>query len=77
MKRQEQVAAEMYAAAQRANQISDRYVLLTVMFASVLFFGGIDGMVRSTWLRKLLFIIAVITLVATMGVLTTMPICWE
>jgi hypothetical protein len=77
MKRQEQVAADMYAAAQRANQISDRYVLLTVMFASVLFFGGIDAMVRSPWLRKLLFIIAMTTLVLTMIVLTTMPICWE
>ena len=36
-------SATTYEAAERSNQLSDTYVLLTVLFAAVLFFGGISG----------------------------------
>ena len=39
--RQEELAAKAMAAAREARRFSDDYVLLTVVFASVLFFGGI------------------------------------
>lgn len=47
VKRQEGQSAQEYARAMQANQTSDTYVLLTVLFASVLFFGGIAGTVDS------------------------------
>ena len=40
-KRADEEQARMMAAAQKANHISDDYVILTVRFAAVLFFGGI------------------------------------
>src|SRR5262249_34269114 len=48
---QEALSDEHHAAAQQANGASDNYLLLTVMFASVLFFGGIGGTFQSRWLR--------------------------
>ena len=39
--RQEEPAAKAMAASREARRCSDDYVLLTVIFASVLFFGGI------------------------------------
>jgi signal transduction histidine kinase len=41
--RLEEQAAQKSAEADQANQQSDQYVLLTVIFAMVLFFGGISG----------------------------------
>jgi hypothetical protein len=41
--RLEAVATQKTAEADLANQQSDQYVLLTVIFAMVLFFGGISG----------------------------------
>ena len=40
-----QVADKLFKQASEENEISDRYVLLTVIFASVLFFAGINGKV--------------------------------
>ena len=51
-KRLEELATEQFSAAQHANETSDTYVLLTVMFASVLFFGG--------WLFKIMILVALI-----------------
>lgn len=65
------------AAAQEANRNSDNYVLLTVMFASVLFFGGITGTIDSPWLRKTLGILALAFFMGTVTFLATMPICHE
>jgi hypothetical protein len=74
-KRQEELAAQEYAAATEANQISDTYVLLTVMFAAVLFFGGIAGMAESRRLRIIILTIALALFVVTVVFLATMPIC--
>jgi hypothetical protein len=37
----------IFLRASRANQTSDNYILLTVIFASVLFFGGVSGKFKS------------------------------
>jgi hypothetical protein len=61
-----QLAAESFARASAANQISDNYVLLTVIFASVLFFGGISGKFRTRVID--LAILTIATLVFLVGV---------
>src|SRR5438132_180411 len=75
--RQQSEAEKMEAAARQANQFSDQYVLLTVLFATVLFFGGISGTFRSRRLQLTAFAIAVLLFVVTVVGLGTMPICNE
>ena len=59
------------------NTNSDTYVLLTVLFATVLFFGGIAGTVDSRRLRITILTIALAFFGVTVVVLATMPICRE
>lgn len=75
--RQEAESADHMRIAQQANGNSDRYVLLTVAFASVLFFGGISGMIESRRLRMVIFSVSVIFFMATIVALLAMPICRE
>jgi len=72
-------AVTMHDAAQVANQHSDTYVLLTVLFASVLFFGGIAGTINndSRRLRWAMQLMAVVLFLITTGFMFTMPICRE
>lgn len=65
------------AAAEHANANSDRYVLLTVLFASVLFFGGIAGTLDSHRVRVAVLAFAIVFFVVTLAVLTSMPLCKE
>jgi hypothetical protein len=76
-KRHDERFAQEHAAAERANQNGDTYVLLTVLFASVLFFGGIAGTVDSRRLRITILAIALALFIVTVGFLATMPICHE
>jgi hypothetical protein len=64
-------------AAQHANEAADRYVLFTVLFASVLFFGGIGGTFRSDRLKSAAFVIAIVLFLGTVVAVGTMPICKE
>ena len=68
-------ASGLRAEAQRAGNNGDTYVLLTLMFASVLFFGGITGTFRSRRLRIGLASIACVLFLVTVGSLTGMPVC--
>lgn len=70
-------AAREYAAAMHANQTSDAYVLLTVLFASVLFFGGIAGTLESRRLRVVILGIALVLFLVTIVWLAGMPVCNE
>jgi hypothetical protein len=76
-KRADQEQARMMAAAQRASRASDEYVLLTVRFAAVLFFGGIVSTFESRRLRCSVFLLAVGLFTLTTIVLATLPICRE
>ena len=69
--------SQEFAAAQHANSSSDTYVLLTVLFAMVLFFGGIAGTVDSRRLRVTILAIALAVFAVTVTALATMPICRE
>jgi hypothetical protein len=75
--RQEELAAKAMAASREARRCSDDYVLLTVIFASVLFFGGIARAFDSRRLRIVLAAMAVLLFLGTLAALTTMPICHE
>ena len=75
--RQEELAANGMAAAREARGFSDDYVLLTVVFASVLFFGGIARAFDSRPLRTVLAALAVLLFLGTLVALTTMPVCHE
>ncbi len=76
-KRFEALSAKEYESAEIANEASDTYVLLTVAFTSVLFFGGVGGSFRSGRLRISFFAIALAVFAVTIFFLSTMPICHE
>ncbi len=60
-----------------ARQFSDNYVLQTVLFTSVLFFGGIARAFDSRRVRLALAGLAGVLFMATVAGLLTMPICCE
>ncbi len=71
------LSAKEHVAAEEANEASDTYVLLTVAFTSVLFFGGIGGSLQSRRLRISFFVIALALFVVTVVFLGTVPLCTE
>lgn len=73
--RKDAEAANLIAEGQQANHNADRYVLLTVLFASTLFFGGIAGMVESRRLKMIVFCVSVALFLGTMTALAMMPVC--
>jgi hypothetical protein len=68
------LADEKAAAARDANQNGDNYVLTMVLFASVLFFGGVSSKMASNRNRLLMLGFGVIVLIAGIVILTTLPI---
>ncbi|CAN5524625.1 hypothetical protein BH11PLA2_BH11PLA2_22060 [soil metagenome] len=60
-----------------ANATSDRYTLLTVLFATVLFFAGISSTVHLIFLRRILLVLAGLLFVATLISLSGLPYCRE
>jgi hypothetical protein len=74
---QDEEAGRQMRVAQEANETSDTYVLLTVLFASVLFFGGIGASFESRRLRIFMALLALVLFTVTVGFLATMPICRE
>jgi hypothetical protein len=75
--RQQEQATEKFAAAQQAHHTSDTYVLFTVMFAFVLFFGGLSTTLDWFHLRTIMLTLALTLFVVTVAFLATMPICHE
>jgi hypothetical protein len=69
-----EVAEQRLQEAEAANQTSDNYVLLTVMFASVLFFGGISTKFDMFKIRVALIAFAFLIFAAGIVVLATYPI---
>jgi hypothetical protein len=60
--------------AQQANQNSDNYVLMTVLYASVLFSGGIITKFSTAKLRLLVLVAGLIIFSVTTAILFTLPI---
>jgi len=61
--------------ANAAGNHGDTYVLLTLMFASVLFFGGITGTFDGRRVRLMLTAIALVMFTVTLIRVATMPVC--
>ena len=57
-----------------ASQIADRYVLLTVLFASVLFFGGISGKFKSQIIDLSMLALGLMMFLIILAVLISYPI---
>lgn len=68
------LADEELLRANTANDISDRYVLLTVIFASVLFFGGISGKFQSKQVDVAMLLLAAVVFLVGVGILITYPV---
>ena len=73
--RQQERGARAFALAQEIDQISDTYVLLTVLFASILFFAGMAGTFNSSRIEVTFGVIAVVLFVAVLSYMLTMPRC--
>ena len=57
-----------------SNQRSDNYVLLAVLFASVLFFAGICTKFKRTWMQIAFLTLAIVILSGAGGILFTFPV---
>ena len=60
--------------ARNANRISDKYILFTVIFASVLFFAGIATKFQSRRLKAVILAIGWIVYCSAVGWLITLPV---
>ncbi|MBK8048310.1 MAG: hypothetical protein IPK16_15015 [Anaerolineales bacterium] len=67
-------AEDESALADAANDTSDHYILLTVIFASVLFFGGISGKFQSKFIDLAMLVMAGTVFLVALGVLATYPV---
>lgn len=76
-KRLSEESAQKLKEAEQSNQYSDHYVMLTVLFTSVMFFGGISTQIASPRYKITLLIIGGIVLCATLGLVCTYPIALE
>lgn len=70
-------AAKIRGEMETANQNANNYVLLTVRFASVLFLGGIAGMMQTRRLRNIVLVIALVLFCLTAFSFTSMPVRWR
>lgn len=70
---QEQADA-LFQKGQRANEISDRYISITVILAAALFFGGIGQVFRTLPVRVALLCIAAGSCVWGLLILTALPV---
>ena len=69
-----QEAEASTAEAIEANQTGDKYVLTTVLFASVLFFAGIGTKFQRRWIKAALLLFGFTAFVAGVIILSTFPI---
>ncbi len=67
-------AEELADSARAANQRGDNYVLVTILYALVLFFAGISSKMDTARARGFLLGVAIVVLVGTTIVVATMPI---
>lgn len=69
-----EIAEQKLDEAREANQRSDNYILLTVLFASVLFFGGVSTKFDTFRVRVALIALAMVIFTATFITAATYPV---
>ena len=70
----EGVAITESTAAESAGEISDRYLIFTIIFAATLFFGGISGKFNWQVIDVTVLILGALALFAGIAVLLSTPI---
>jgi hypothetical protein len=75
--RQQTIAEQAGLRSREARRYSDNYVLLTVLFASVLFFAGIGRAFESPRLSTALSLLSLTLFLVTICSMAMMPICHE
>ncbi len=76
-KRLGEESAQKFDEARQANENSDNYVMLTVLFTSVLFFGGISTQFESPRYSIAILVLGAFVLCVALGVVCTYPIARE
>lgn len=76
-KRLSEESGQKFDEARQANENSDNYVMLTVLFASVMFFGGISTQFESPRYSIAMLALGALVLCAAIGVVCTYPIAFE
>lgn len=76
-KRLNEESAQKFEDAKQANENSDRYIMLTVLFASVMFFSGISTQFETPRSKIALLVIGAFVLCAALGMVCTYPIAYE
>jgi hypothetical protein len=76
-KRLNEESAQKFEDAKQANENSDRYIMLTVLFASVMFFSGISTQFETPRSKIALIVIGVFVLCTALGMVCTYPIALE
>ena len=71
--RWEQVATQEASLADSANGVSNRYLLFTIIFASVLFFAGVSGKCQWNVIDSVLLILGAMTLIGGVTGLLWLP----
>jgi hypothetical protein len=71
--RWEQTSNKESAAADRAGEISSRYLLFTIVFASVLFFAGVGGKFKSQMLDLSVLVLGALTLLTGLVIMLLSP----
>jgi uncharacterized membrane protein len=69
-----QEEATKFTEARKANEISDDYLLLTVVFGVALFLGGITAVFRGRRIRAIMLALSVITITATAIFMAFLPL---
>ena len=72
--RWEEIAIAKAESADKADKISDRYLVFTIIFASVLFFGGISGKFRWQLIDVVVLVLGALTLLIGLAILLVSPI---
>lgn len=70
----EQLTVEKFSEANAANETADNYVLLTVIFAMVLFFTGISSNFQPGVVQNMMVILASLSFVVGLGFLMRLPV---
>lgn len=73
-KRLSEEAAQKFEDAKQANENSDKYIMLTVLFASVLFFGGVSTQFENSSYRIAMLAIGAFVLSVALVLLVSYPV---
>jgi hypothetical protein len=70
----EETAIKEFALSDRANEMADRYLMFTIIYACVLFFAGISGKFRWQAIDVAMLVLAGLVLLIGLGVMLTIPV---